>query len=50
MAFLVEQAGGIATDGTQPITSKIPATLHDRTPLIVGSKSEVKRVLSFLND
>ncbi|MCH7813196.1 MAG: class 1 fructose-bisphosphatase [Planctomycetes bacterium] len=48
MAFLAEQAGGAASDGTQRILEKQPSTLHERTPLIIGSKAEVDRVLSFL--
>ena len=46
MAFLVEQAGGAATDGRQRILDKQPKAMHDRTPLIIGSKDEVERVLS----
>ncbi|MCP4250820.1 MAG: class 1 fructose-bisphosphatase [bacterium] len=48
MAFLAEQAGGAASDGTQRILEKQPSALHQRTPLIIGSKAEVDRVLSFL--
>ncbi len=47
LAFIAEQAGGAATDGTQRILDKIPAALHERTPLVIGSKAEVDRVLSF---
>ncbi|MEK9135797.1 MAG: class 1 fructose-bisphosphatase, partial [Bacteroidota bacterium] len=47
IAFLAEQAGGQATDGRQRILEKLPQSLHERTPLIVGSKDEVDRVLSF---
>lgn len=47
MAFLAEQAGGAATDGKQRILEKMPATLHERTPLIIGSRAEVDRVLTF---
>lgn len=48
LAFLAEQAGGMATDGFQRILEKQPRTMHERTPLIIGSKDEVKKVLSFL--
>ena len=41
-------AGGAASDGTQPILEKIPTSLHERTPLIIGSKDEVERILTFL--
>ncbi len=47
LAFIAEQAGGAATDGRQRILDKVPTALHERTPLIVGSKEEVERVASF---
>lgn len=47
LAFVAEQAGGMASDGRQRILDKQPASMHERTPLIIGSKSEVERVLSF---
>ena len=47
LAFVAEQAGGSATDGTQRVLDKHPKSMHERTPLIIGSKDEVKRVLSF---
>jgi len=50
MAFLAEQAGGAASDGNQRILDKPPQELHERTPLIIGSKKEVKRVLDFLKE
>ncbi len=48
MALIAEQAGGAAHDGTQPILKKQPRALHERTPLIIGSRDEVDRVLGFL--
>ena len=47
LAFLAEQAGGAATDGKQRILDKVPTALHERTPLIIGGKGAVDRVLSF---
>ncbi len=47
IAFIAEQAGGSATDGHQRILDKQPESLHQRTPLIVGSKKEVEKVVSF---
>lgn len=47
MAFLAEQAGGAATDGRTRILEKFPSQLHERTPLVIGSKKEVQRVLDF---
>ncbi len=43
MAFLFEQAGGYASDGTRPILEVEPTELHQRTPLFLGSRSLVTR-------
>ncbi|MEI6443861.1 MAG: class 1 fructose-bisphosphatase [Nostocales cyanobacterium ELA583] len=48
LAFLVEQAGGIATTGTMDILDVVPTKLHQRTPLIIGSKENVDKVMSFI--
>jgi fructose-1,6-bisphosphatase I len=42
IAFLAEQAGGMATDGTRPILDIPPTSLHQRTPLLVGSRAEME--------
>jgi fructose-1,6-bisphosphatase I len=42
LAFIVEQAGGAASDGTQRILDIPPTELHQRTPLYIGSKSAVE--------
>jgi fructose-1,6-bisphosphatase I len=47
MAFLVEQAGGAATTGYQRILDLQPEKLHQRVPVILGSKNEVERVTSY---
>jgi fructose-1,6-bisphosphatase I len=44
MAMLIEQAGGAATTGAQTILDIIPTELHQRVPLIIGSKHEVAEV------
>jgi fructose-1,6-bisphosphatase I len=41
LAFIVEQAGGAACDGSQRILDVLPTELHQRTPLYIGSKNEV---------
>src|SRR5687767_1508267 len=41
LAFIVEQAGGAATDGVERILDIQPAELHQRTPLFIGSKNDV---------
>jgi fructose-1,6-bisphosphatase I len=48
MAFIVEQAGGRATDGRMRIMEKVPDKLHQRTPLFIGSPDMVQRVEAFL--
>jgi fructose-1,6-bisphosphatase I len=47
MAFLVEQAGGAATTGRQRILDIAPEKLHQRVPVILGSKNEVDRVTGY---
>ena len=47
MSFIVEQAGGMATTGTQRIMELQPTGLHQRCPVIMGSKNEVERLLSY---
>jgi fructose-1,6-bisphosphatase I len=44
MAFLVEQAGGRATNGHQRILDIVPTKLHERVSVVLGSKNEVQRV------
>ena len=45
MAFIVEQAGGMATDGHRRILDITPDNLHQRVPLFVGSKKDVEQVI-----
>ncbi len=45
MAFIVEQAGGMAIDGHRRILDITPDNLHQRVPLFVGSKKDVEQVL-----
>ncbi|MDB5854583.1 MAG: fructose-bisphosphatase class [Herminiimonas sp.] len=47
MSFIVEQAGGAATNGKQRILDIIPQTLHQRVPVFLGSKNEVERVTGY---
>lgn len=44
IAFLMEQAGGAASDGRGPIRTIIPERLHQRVPLIFGAPDEVARI------
>ncbi len=41
LAFVAEQAGGAASDGTTPILDIEPKELHQRTPLVIGSRDDV---------
>ncbi len=41
MAFLIEQAGGAASNGTTPILDIVPTELHERVAVIIGNKDIV---------
>ena len=47
MSFLIEQAGGAATNGTQRILDIVPSKLHERVSVVLGSKNEVDRVTAY---
>ncbi|UAA38701.1 class 1 fructose-bisphosphatase [Paraneptunicella aestuarii] len=49
MAFLMEQAGGEASTGTQRIMEILPTEIHQRVPVIMGSKEEVAMCLEYHN-
>ena len=48
LSFIIEQAGGKASDGKRRILDIQPESLHQRTPLIIGSKELVEKVENFL--
>ena len=50
MAFIVEQAGGLATDGFQRILEKQVESLHQTTPLFIGSKAMVEKAMEFMKE
>jgi fructose-1,6-bisphosphatase I len=50
LAFLAEQAGGLATDGHTRILELKPKDLHQRTPFYVGSKNMVQKAVSFIKE
>jgi fructose-1,6-bisphosphatase I len=50
MAFVVEQAGGMATNGSERILDIVPARLHERVSVLLGSKNEVERVTGYHRD
>ena len=45
LSFLAEQAGGAASSGAGDILDVEIAELHQRTPIFIGSKKEVKKVV-----
>ena len=50
LAFVAEQAGGAASDGRRPILDIEPTELHQRTPLLIGSKDDVEFVERMLSE
>ena len=50
MAFIVQQAGGRASDGAQDILQIQPESLHQRVPLFIGSREDVDEVEQFIRD
>ena len=50
IAFLIEQAGGAATDGLTPILNRLPQSLHENTPLVFGAKDEVATISRYLSE
>ncbi|KAH0504913.1 Fructose-1,6-bisphosphatase isozyme 2 [Microtus ochrogaster] len=46
VAYIIEQAGGIATTGTQPVLDVKPESIHQRVPLILGSPEDVQEYLA----
>lgn len=50
MAFIAEQAGGVATDGRRRIMEIEPSELHQRTPLFIGSSNMVEKVHGFIKE
>ncbi|QIM67249.1 fructose-bisphosphatase [Mannheimia granulomatis] len=50
IAFLAEQAGGMATDGINPILDIKPTELHQRVPFFVGSSSMVEQAGKFMRE
>lgn len=47
MAMLVEQAGGAASTGRQRLLDVQPTSLHQRVPVILGSRNEVERLVTY---
>ncbi|SCA57221.1 Fructose-1,6-bisphosphatase class 1 [Candidatus Terasakiella magnetica] len=47
MSFIIEQAGGMSSTGRERIMDVQPDELHQRIPVILGSKAEVERIVSY---
>jgi len=47
MSFIVEQAGGVSSTGRERIMEVQPTGVHQRVPVILGSKNEVERLVSY---
>ena len=45
MSFLMEQAGGLSTTGRERVMEIMPENVHQRVPVIMGSKTEVQEVI-----
>jgi len=50
MAFLVEQAGGIATTGTKRILDIVPMGIHERCSVFLGSRDDVQDLMKFYKE
>jgi fructose-1,6-bisphosphatase I len=47
MSWLIEQAGGAATNGQQRLLDIHPTQLHERVSVVLGSKNEVDRLTHY---
>ncbi len=50
LAFVVEQAGGRASTGTERILDVVPGSIHQRVPFVIGSAEDVKLYEKFLSE
>lgn len=50
LSFIIEQAGGMATDGHKRILEIEPKSIHEQTPIYIGSKENVSQVMDFLHE
>ncbi|KAG0139012.1 hypothetical protein CROQUDRAFT_55364, partial [Cronartium quercuum f. sp. fusiforme G11] len=50
MAFLTEQAGGVATTGTERVLDVVPTDIHQRIPIFLGSKEDVEDCQKFFRN
>ena len=50
LSFIIEQAGGMATNGKERIMEIEPNAIHQRTPIYIGSPENVTHVMDFLHE
>jgi fructose-1,6-bisphosphatase I len=50
MAFIIEQAGGLCSTGREQVLDIQPVGIHQRVPVILGSKNEVERIIRYHQD
>ena len=50
LAYIIEQAGGAATDGISPILDRVPKTLHERVPLVIGGAEGVAMATDLMKE
>jgi fructose-1,6-bisphosphatase I len=50
LSFIIEQAGGMATNGNNRIMELQPKAIHQQTPIYIGSKDNVQKVMDFLEE
>jgi len=48
MAFIIEQAGGLATNGEERTLDIAPKTIHQKSPILIGSADMVKLISKFI--
>lgn len=50
LSFIIEQAGGIATNGNERIMELEPTAIHERTPIYIGSRQNVEEAMQFISN
>lgn len=48
MAYILKEAGGLASNGQIDILEVIPEKIHQRTPIFLGSREDVEDVLQYV--
>ncbi|KAF4323048.1 hypothetical protein BBO99_00003391 [Phytophthora kernoviae] len=50
MSFIMEQAGGMSTTGTDRVLDLVPTSIHQRSPIFLGCKRDVQRVIDLYKE